>query len=117
MNNPLPECPDTPNCARISKPFPEAPEILFEASASVLNKMGAIEITENRKNLYIEAVFRIRLFGFKDDMQVRITRDGRSGVLHARSASRAGSSDFGVNKRRIRRFLKKLNYWLRSRTQ
>lgn len=117
MNNPLPECPDTPNCARRSKPFPELPETLFEASRSVLNKMGAIEITENRKNLYIEAVFRIRLFGFKDDMQVQITRDGPAGVLHARSASRVGSYDLGVNKRRINRFLKHLNHVLQSRTQ
>ena len=57
-------------------------------------------------SLQFEAVTKTPLFGFVDDIVVRITplADGGSAV-DVRSMSRVGLSDLGVNAKRIRRFL------------
>jgi uncharacterized protein (DUF1499 family) len=56
----------------------------------------------------IEAVDTSLLFGFKDDIVVRITADGDGSRIDVRSESRVGRSDIGANARRIRAFLRKL---------
>jgi uncharacterized protein (DUF1499 family) len=48
---------------------------------------------------YMRAVFRSKLFGFADDFEARI--DQAAGVVHVRSCSRVGSSDFGANRKRV----------------
>ena len=48
---------------------------------------------------YIAASFSSSLFGFVDDLEIRI--DSGSRVIHLRSASRVGTSDLGANSRRI----------------
>lgn len=40
-----------------------------------------------------------RLFGFADDLELRMDRN--DGVVQVRSASRVGHSDLGVNRRRV----------------
>jgi uncharacterized protein (DUF1499 family) len=50
---------------------------------------------------YLHAVCRSRLFGWADDLELRI--DTEAGVVHVRSASRVGYSDLGVNRRRVER--------------
>ena len=47
---------------------------------------------------YLHAVCRTRL-GFADDLECRLCR--AHGVIHARSASRLGYYDFGVNRVRV----------------
>ena len=47
------------------------------------------------------------LFGFKDDIVIRITPHEGGSRLDIRSMSRVGRSDVGVNAQRIRRFLKR----------
>ncbi|MCU7800664.1 MAG: DUF1499 domain-containing protein [gamma proteobacterium symbiont of Lucinoma myriamae] len=47
------------------------------------------------------------MFKFFDDFELRL--DNTTHKLHIRSASRVGYSDFGVNKRRVKRFLKLMN--------
>jgi uncharacterized protein (DUF1499 family) len=57
---------------------------------------------------YLHATFESDFFGFIDDFEAYF--DGDNKLLHMRSASRSGSSDFGVNRERlqtIQRFLLK----------
>ena len=46
---------------------------------------------------YLHAEFSTRLMGFVDDVEFLLSGD----VIHVRSASRLGRSDFGVNRARI----------------
>jgi uncharacterized protein (DUF1499 family) len=48
---------------------------------------------------YLHATVSSALFGFVDDLE--LYADGSSGVLQARSVSRLGDSDLGVNGRRL----------------
>ncbi|EHJ47780.1 hypothetical protein DFW101_1773 [Solidesulfovibrio carbinoliphilus subsp. oakridgensis] len=48
---------------------------------------------------YIHATQSSARFGFVDDLE--FLYDPNQGLLHARSASRVGYSDFGVNRRRL----------------
>ena len=56
----------------------------------------------------VEATDTSWLFGFKDDVVIRVrsTRDGS--VVDVRSLSRVGGSDFGVNAKRVRALLRKI---------
>lgn len=48
---------------------------------------------------YLRAEFSSTLFRFVDDLELRLDR--RDGVIHIRSASRVGHSDFGANRKRV----------------
>lgn len=105
-NNPLPPCPDSPNCVRISRGFNFPKGRLWEAVNEVIELMNPSELEKDKTNLKLAAVFRVLLF--KDDMTIQIEeRDGHS-LLHLRNASREGYSDLGVNRRRVKRFLRLL---------
>jgi uncharacterized protein (DUF1499 family) len=52
----------------------------------------------------IEAVATTRLFKFKDDVTITVTREGDASIVNVRSKSRVGKSDLGTNARRIRAF-------------
>ena len=47
---------------------------------------------------YIGVTFTSAVFGFVDDVELRIAEDN---ILHFRSASRVGRKDFGANKKRV----------------
>lgn len=66
--------------------------------------MNAHDIEENSDKFTIEAVFKI--FIYKDDVSIRLEAGRLQTLLHIRSASREGYYDFGVNKRRVGRFIK-----------
>ena len=57
----------------------------------------------------IEATDTTLLFGFKDDIVVRVTPEGAGSRVDVRSTSRVGRSDFGANAKRIRRFMRQLD--------
>jgi len=50
---------------------------------------------------YLHATFTSSLFRFVDDVELR--QDTAAGVIQIRSASRAGRSDFGINRQRVQR--------------
>lgn len=81
------------------------PGAAFERALSAAQAMGweivAAEPGDNR----IEATATTLMFGFKDDVVIRITPAGRGSRIDVRSVSRVGRSDFGTNARRIREFL------------
>jgi uncharacterized protein (DUF1499 family) len=56
----------------------------------------------------IEAVDTSLLFGFKDDIVIRVAANGEGSRVDVRSLSRVGRSDIGANARRIRAFLGEL---------
>jgi len=59
--------------------------------------------------LRIEATDTTLLFGFKDDVVVRITPQAQGSVVDVRSLSRVGGSDFGTNAKRVRAYLRRLS--------
>jgi uncharacterized protein (DUF1499 family) len=61
-------------------------------------------ITSDQNYLYAE--FSSKLMGYVDDVEFYL--DEKAGVIHVRSASRLGSSDFGVNRERIESIRAKL---------
>ena len=52
----------------------------------------------------LEAVDTTTIMGFKDDIVIRISREGDSSIIDLRSVSRVGVSDLGANAKRIRAF-------------
>ena len=57
----------------------------------------------------IEATDTSLLFGFEDDLVVRLVQQADGTVrVDVRSKSRVGRSDFGINAHRIRAFIKSL---------
>jgi uncharacterized protein (DUF1499 family) len=59
---------------------------------------------------HVEATASVSYIRFNDDVVIRIapTADGKGSVVDMRSVSRVGISDFGVNAKRVRAFLKEL---------
>ena len=56
----------------------------------------------------IKATATTFLFGFKDDIVIRVTPTGTSSTVDIRSLSRVGGSDIGANAARIRNFRRRL---------
>ena len=56
---------------------------------------------------YIQATARSPRFGFVDDLE--FLYDPAAGLLHARSASRVGRSDLGMNRRRLNEIFKEVS--------
>lgn len=65
--------------------------------AIVESSKGAAIISDNETYLYAE--FSSGLLGFVDDVEFAI--DENANVIHARSSSRLGIDDLGVNRKRI----------------
>jgi uncharacterized protein (DUF1499 family) len=70
--------------------------------------MGWVIVDVSRADLRIEATDTTLLFGFKDDIVIRVMPQPGGSRVDVRSLSRVGGSDFGVNAKRVRTFLKKL---------
>lgn len=70
--------------------------------------MGWQIVAARADALRIEATDTTLMFGFKDDIVVRVRPQGQGSVLDVRSLSRIGGSDVGANARRIRNFLGRL---------
>lgn len=87
---------------------PLAPQALFDKALAAARAAGwhiaGAELAEGR----IEATATTALFGFKDDVVIRITATATGSVLDMRSMSRVGVSDLGANAQRIRTFVASL---------
>jgi uncharacterized protein (DUF1499 family) len=104
-SNPLPECPDSPNCTRVSQDYDVPADTLFATTQRALDALGpsAMQVQPDAKRA--TAVYRVALV-FKDDVDVAVDSTGPGSRLHVRSASRVGHSDLGVNARRVDRLLR-----------
>lgn len=79
--------------------------INWEQLTGVLIADGAIIVSQSET--YLAATYASKFFGFVDDLELRL--DTQSGLIHVRSASRTGKSDFGINRSRIERLRKKID--------
>lgn len=113
----LAACPPSPNC--ISSEYPDdkshyLPPIMFNSvqAETILSKAKRLitqqggEITVTKSN-YLAATFASRLFGFVDDLEIRL--DPQQKQLHLRSSARVGYSDMGINTKRAQHLSQRLN--------
>lgn len=99
-----------PDIAPVVLPLP--PVQAFARAESAARAMGWDIVAVSPEALRIEATDTSLLFGFKDDVVIRVTAladvSTQSSRIDIRSLSRVGGSDFGVNAKRIRAYLAKL---------
>ena len=89
--------------------LPLAPQVAFERALQAARGMGWDVVAAAPEALRIEATDTTLLFGFKDDVVVRITPQAQGSVVDVRSLSRVGGSDFGTNAKRVRAYLRRLS--------
>ena len=104
--NPLPSCPGSPNCIRQTRLFDLPADTLFARAQAALDALSASTLSVTPETRRIDAVFTV--FLFKDDLALTVEPHEEGTALHIRSASRKGYSDFGVNRRRVKRFFAEL---------
>ena len=89
----------------------EQPAIMYDPLvAQALRKQRMVVVREVAPERasgvgFVEAYDRTLVFGFYDDVIVRVTRSGRGALVDVRSASRFGQHDLGANAARVRRVL------------
>lgn len=100
--NPLPACPDSPNCVRVTWVYDGTDaDALFEATRAALEATGAATVNVLADDWQLDAVYDV--FVFQDDVAAVVEPTDAGAALHLRSASRVGHSDLGVNGRRVSR--------------
>lgn len=93
----LAPCPSPAHCARADWPVAE-PTAALAALKPVLAALPRTTLLEESDG-YLHAAVSSALFGFVDDLE--LYADPAHGLLQARSVSRLGDSDLGVNGRRL----------------
>lgn len=76
------------------------------AVATAMADLGWENIQVNPEG--VSAVVSSALFGFRDDIKVRLEASEGSVVVNARSASRLGRGDFAANTRHVRQLFERL---------
>lgn len=110
-NGQLQPCPSSPNCvcSQVEDKAHFVEPIRVTASAEetitkllqVLKQTKRVSVPETKDN-YIRAEFISRVFRFVDDVEFLIVElESEETLIHVRSASRIGYSDFGVNRKRV----------------
>jgi uncharacterized protein (DUF1499 family) len=104
----LAPCPSSPNCVCScdADAGHRIDPLRYDGSAeeAMLRLRGVLDSWPRTRIVtsigdYLHAECTSLVFRYVDDVEFLINRT--SGVIHCRSASRAGRSDFGVNRRRI----------------
>lgn len=117
------DCPASPNCvSSLAKdadhrvdpiPVDVSPDEVWTLLARALSEEPRTRIVEADKDAgYLHAEATSLVFRFVDDLEFQFSPEER--LLHVRSASRVGYSDFGVNRGRVTRIrerLKTLGLW------
>lgn len=104
----LPFCPNSPNCvssqasdaAHFIAPFKiigTVEQAWSELKKALLKQSRVVITNETADTLHAQATSLV--FRFVDDVDVLL--DAEAKVIHIRSASRIGYSDFGVNRKRV----------------
>lgn len=95
--------------------YPQVKTLLTDLSASdaharakaVVESMGLELVNSDVSNGIIEATETTTIWGFKDDLVIRIAEQDGKTAVDLRSVSRIGISDLGANAKRIEKFLAK----------
>ena len=77
----------------------------FTRAQALVPELGWELVSANSEAGLIEATETTALWGFKDDVVIRITESGEQSAIDLRSVSRVGQSDLGANANRIAKFL------------
>jgi len=103
----LPPCPATPNCvcSEYSVEGASIEPLGYTGTAEeawarlkrVVAETGGEVMAE--QDGYLHAVYKTPLLRFMDDVEFRLDKNQQ--VIHVRSASRVGRSDFGANRKRV----------------
>jgi uncharacterized protein (DUF1499 family) len=104
----LSPCPDKPNCV-CSEHKDDAGHYVEPVIIPENNTLDTLPVLKNviqgmggsiqaESDNYLAATFSSAIFGFVDDLEIRIDTDQE--VIHMRSASRVGHGDMGVNRHR-----------------
>jgi uncharacterized protein (DUF1499 family) len=96
-NGALSPCPSPAHCARANWAVAD-PEAALAALLPVIEATPRTQVLEQGDG-YLHATATSALFGFVDDLE--LYADSTHGVLQARSISRLGDSDLGVNGQRL----------------
>lgn len=96
-NGALAACPSPAHCARADWAVAD-PAAALAALVPVIEATPRTELLEQADG-YLHATATSALFGFVDDLE--LYADSARGVLQARSVSRLGDSDLGVNAKRL----------------
>ena len=116
-NGELAPCPKTPNCVvshAVGEKHYIQPIRYTGTQQETKNRLLQVLESEKRTKLltvqenYIRAEFTSALFRFVDDVEFYLPEEQADEmVIHVRSASRIGYSDFGTNRKRIERIRSK----------
>jgi uncharacterized protein (DUF1499 family) len=92
------------------KPFRNGmpPAVAFDRAMAAVRAMNWEVVAADPSVGRIEATDRTPLFGFRDDVVVRIRPDGKGSRIDVRSLSRVGVGDLGTNAKRVRAYLRRL---------
>jgi len=108
-NGQLAPCPASPNCVSSQASTDDerhfigaisyrgAKEDIYNALVREIQAQKRTKIMTHTDN-YLRAEFSSAVFGFVDDVEFYFPQEP---LIHVRSASRKGKSDFGVNRKRI----------------
>ena len=96
-----------PDLAPLVLPLP--PDQAFAAALALVERRGWEIVVKVPEEGRIEATASSFLYGFKDEVIIRVTAADAASRIDMRSRSRIGLIDRGVNARRIREFLGDLN--------
>jgi len=107
LNGRLTACPSSPNCVSsqaadedhgiLPFQYPGTKKSAFERLKRVVAAIDRTTIVrESEDYLHIEC--KSAIMGFVDDVEFYLPEEN---VIHVRSASRLGRSDFGVNRKRV----------------
>lgn len=81
-------------------------EVVFQTIDKSLSELQWDIVSKRLDDGVVEAVETSDLFGFRDDIVIRVSSVGESYRIDVRSASRVGKTDLGVNAKRIMNFFK-----------
>jgi uncharacterized protein (DUF1499 family) len=120
----LAPCPDSPNCvsslaidakhAVAPLSFNDDPKNAWDALKDVVLKQQRTRITTVDDH-HLQAECRSLVFRFVDDLEFLLVPEEQ--LIHVRSAARTGTSDFGVNRRRVERIRDAFTELLSSRAR
>ena len=102
--------------------YPVGTARVFEDALAIVQKSGWTMLGSQRPEEpdnvgRIEAVATTMLFGFAQDIVIRIVPDGEGALVDMRSAARNGAHDLGANAARIRGFFAALDASLQGITE
>lgn len=82
--------------------YEKAPGEMYEFVAEAVDALGWEVLSRDRRSMTITAVVRSRIWGFKDDVVIRVLKSPNgSSIVYVRASSGIGKADLGANTRHV----------------